>query len=210
MAIKPETETEFVGKINASNADYPQGSARDITTPGDATGTPWTAVLLNDIWGVLQKLLTIGGITPSGDPDTVLLSDYFDGLTTVVTRPTLTVATMTAIVGVKAGQVFNVAERSTGNGGGGVWVAVVTGTTEGVDEPNTFNIVVGVANNLISFVLREEYKVFSNQYGEMSGDITALLQQFALSTTPNKVISSGDIEIVSTVSFLAGEYSIEF
>ena len=172
MAIKPETE--FVGKINASDADYPQGSARDITAPSDGLGTPWKARLINDIWGFVQKLLAVAGITPSGSPDTVLLSDYFDGLMTVVTRPTLTVSTMTATAGVRAGNVFNAAERSTGNAGGGFWTAIATGTTPGVDLPNTFNIVIGVADPLISFVLKIEGVIKLKQLGlGNGGDDTA-------------------------------------
>lgn len=149
-------EDEHPGKVNAADANYPQGSNRDITSPGDGTGTPRTARGQNDIQGLLQKLLDVAGITPSGSPDTILASDYFDGLVTLLSRPALTIAVMTAITGVKAGNVFNVAERSTGNRGGGIWVAVVTGTTPLVDQPDTFGIVVGVADSLISFVRRVE------------------------------------------------------
>lgn len=78
MAIKPEAA--FPGKSVAGDADYPQGSAQDITTPGDATGTPWVAVLINDIWGLLQRLLSEASITPSGNADTVQASDYYDAL----------------------------------------------------------------------------------------------------------------------------------
>lgn len=167
MAIK--IETEFPGKSNAGDADYPQGSHRDITAPGDGLGTPRTARGQNDTQGLLQKLLDVASITPSGSPDTVLASDYFDGLMTVVSRPTLTVATMTAIVGVKAGQVFNVKEYSTGNGGGGFWTSITTGITAGVDLPNGIDIVVGVADALISFVLIK-FKV--NEFVARFGIIT--------------------------------------
>jgi len=162
MAIVPETE--FVGKINAADANYDLGSARDVVTDDDGTGTPWKARLINDIWGLNQKLLNVAGITPSGSPDTILASDYFDALMTLVSRPTLTVATMTALTGVRAGNVFNVAERSTDNGGGAIWVAITTGSTPGVDLPDTARIVVGVADPLISFVLRTGSKLFISQW----------------------------------------------
>lgn len=167
MAIIPENE--FIGKINAADANYDLGSARDVVSDGDGTGTPWKARLINDLWGFNQKLINVAGITPSGSPDTILASDYFDGLMTVVSRPTLTVSTMTAIVSVKPGQVFNVAERSAGKGGGAFWVSVVTGSTPDVDLPNLFDIVVGVADPLISFVLRKKERINVVEYGCLPG-----------------------------------------
>lgn len=81
MALK--IDTEFPGQSVAGDANYPQGSARNVTTPGDGTGTPLVARLLNDFFGFFQRLLDEAGITPSGDPDTVVNSDYFDALQTI-------------------------------------------------------------------------------------------------------------------------------
>lgn len=78
MAINPETQ--FVGKITASSVDYPYGEARDITTPGDGTGTPWLAVLLNDLFGLQQALLKAAGTVPSGSPDKVAASEYLEAI----------------------------------------------------------------------------------------------------------------------------------
>lgn len=78
MAINPETQ--YPGKIAPSSPDYPYGQARNITTPGDGTGTPWEAALVNDLFGLQQALLSKAGIVPSGDPDTVLTSQYFEAL----------------------------------------------------------------------------------------------------------------------------------
>lgn len=72
--------TQYPGKTNAPSADYPQGSAKNVVTPGDGTGTPWEQALVNDILGFLQALLLEGGITPSGSPDTAQASDYLNGL----------------------------------------------------------------------------------------------------------------------------------
>jgi hypothetical protein len=74
MAINPLLQ--FVGKIIGASGAYPWGQARDITTPGDGTGTPWLAVLLNDIFGFQQALLTQGNISPSNTPDTAITSQY--------------------------------------------------------------------------------------------------------------------------------------
>ncbi|ARB06263.1 hypothetical protein SppYZU01_26 [Shewanella phage SppYZU01] len=86
MAINPETQ--YPGKIAPSSADYPYGSARNVTVPGDGTGTPWEAAIVKDWMGFFQKILVEGGVVPSGAPDTVNASDYwnasFGRLATVV------------------------------------------------------------------------------------------------------------------------------
>lgn len=84
MAIVPEDE--FVGKIAPADAEYPYGKARNIVSAGDGTGTPWKANLVNDIWGFLQGLLVQGGVTPSGNPDTAIESDYVDAIKNIITK----------------------------------------------------------------------------------------------------------------------------
>lgn len=85
MAINPETQ--YPGKIAPSTPDYPYGAARNITVPGDGTGTPWEAALVNDLFGFQQALLDSANITPSGTPDKVSASQYLEALrkTTVQT-----------------------------------------------------------------------------------------------------------------------------
>jgi hypothetical protein len=78
MAIIPETR--YVGKITPASTDYPYGSARNITLPGDGTGTPWEAALVNDLFGFQQALLAGANITPSGDPDKVGASQYLEAV----------------------------------------------------------------------------------------------------------------------------------
>lgn len=82
MAIIPETA--FPGKITPSSASYPLGEARDVTTPGDGTGTPWKAILVNDIFGMQQAILAEAGITASGTAETAVASQYKDGLKVVL------------------------------------------------------------------------------------------------------------------------------
>ncbi len=86
MAIKPDVR--YPGKINAADSEYPLGSAKDIVTPGDGTGTPWEKNLVNDIWGFLQKLLAKGGITANNVPDTVLASQYYQSLIKIMGNTT--------------------------------------------------------------------------------------------------------------------------
>lgn len=90
MAINPESR--YPGQVNGSSGSYPLGSARNVSAPGADDGTPFEQAFVNDIWGMLQSLLAGAGITPSGSPDAVGASDYFDAMqalfgysTTVVT-----------------------------------------------------------------------------------------------------------------------------
>ena len=78
MAIIPNAL--YPGQTAGTSAQYPQGKARDITTPGDGTGTPFVASLVNDIWGFLQSLLDADSASPSGSPDEVGASQYFDAI----------------------------------------------------------------------------------------------------------------------------------
>jgi hypothetical protein len=78
MAINPSTE--FSGQINAPDANYTYGSARNDTVSGDRLGTPWVAALVNDIFGFQQALLKEAAIVPSGSPETQLVSQYLDAV----------------------------------------------------------------------------------------------------------------------------------
>lgn len=79
MAINPSTE--FVGKIdNSDPTGYPLGKARNVTAPGDGTGTPFVANLLNDLFGFQQALLTQAALTASGTPDAANASQYLEAL----------------------------------------------------------------------------------------------------------------------------------
>lgn len=78
MAIIPESQ--YPGKITPASAEYPYGQARNITLPGDGTGTPWEAALVNDLFGFQQALLTQASIVPTGDPEEVGASQYLEAL----------------------------------------------------------------------------------------------------------------------------------
>lgn len=89
MAIRPEDEYT---NATAADADYPEGSFKNETVAGLLDGTPFEKAWPNDIYGFLQKLLDVAGITPSGAPDTVLASDYYDSLIAIFyNRPFRTV-----------------------------------------------------------------------------------------------------------------------
>lgn len=83
MAIVPSDE--YPGQTNDPNADYPQGSARDVSVPGAGDGTPWRARVVNDLFGFQQGLLNEASLTPSGNPDTATASQYVEAVNTMIT-----------------------------------------------------------------------------------------------------------------------------
>jgi hypothetical protein len=132
MAINPETQ--FTGKITPSSPDYPYGEARNVATPGDGTGTPWLAVLVNDLFGWQQALLSEAGIVPSGNPDKVGASQYVQAITALVGKKFDTVAAMVADTGLRVGDnVGTLGYYAIGDGGGNYYtiVAAATGTDDG-------------------------------------------------------------------------------
>lgn len=78
MAINPASQ--YPGQITPASTDYPYGSARDVSSPGAGDGTPVQQAWVNDWFGFQQRVLQAAGITPSGNPDTAVASDVFDGL----------------------------------------------------------------------------------------------------------------------------------
>jgi hypothetical protein len=79
MAIDPSAE--YGAQVDTSDpTGYPQGQARNISSPGDGTGTPLERKWVSDVWGFEQALLAAAGITPSGTPDKVGASQYLEAL----------------------------------------------------------------------------------------------------------------------------------
>ena len=139
MALDPSTE--FPGQITAPSAAYPYGSARNVTSPGDNLGTPFTARLLNDVFGFQQALLDAAAITPSGDPDEVGSSQYLAALSAIIS------AALTAQLQslYPVGEVYITRRTGTPDTwlGFGTWVAHGAGKTiVGLDTGDTnFNSV---------------------------------------------------------------------
>lgn len=84
MAIS--VKDRYPTKIDTTDTAYPQGKARNITTPLDGTGTPWEKDLVNDIMGLQQAIYKEAGITPSGTPDTADVSQQLEGLKSITKR----------------------------------------------------------------------------------------------------------------------------
>lgn len=71
----------------AADADYPFGSGQNESVPGTSNdGTPLRASTFNDQQALFQGLLSRESITPTGTPDTVVVSQYRDGLGRMVAR----------------------------------------------------------------------------------------------------------------------------
>ena len=93
---------EYPGKTTVPNAQYPFGGARNVTTPGDGTGTPWEQAIVNDFVGFLQSALTDAGVTPSGAPDTATAPQYLESLKRAILTPVNGVQGIPSFVGKKA------------------------------------------------------------------------------------------------------------
>ena len=77
--------TQYPGQIEAPDANYPYGGAKNETVPSAFDGTPFEKAMLADIFGLQQGLLNASGIVPSGNSDTVLVSDQMQALIHLVT-----------------------------------------------------------------------------------------------------------------------------
>lgn len=78
MAIRPWDR--YGSKAGSPSPEYPLGSCINSTSSGAKDGTPGEKDWMNDIWGMLQVLLTKADIVASGSPDNVLTSQYLAAL----------------------------------------------------------------------------------------------------------------------------------
>ena len=82
MAVSPVAA--YPSNVDTSDpAGYPLGKARDVGPPGSGNGTPYTALLHNDVFGFQQALLAAAGLVPTGTPDKVGASQYLQALQTL-------------------------------------------------------------------------------------------------------------------------------
>lgn len=80
----------YPGKVGGVSSAYPYGEARNVTAPGDGTGTPWEGLLVNDIFGFQQASVSEAGITPSGSPETATASQHLESLRIITNMRTVT------------------------------------------------------------------------------------------------------------------------
>lgn len=125
MAINPAVK--YPTKTAGTDADYPYGIPRNVSAPGAGDGTPWEVDVVKDIFAFQQVLLTVAGVTPSGNADTVPESQYLESLGKVSGRA---VETTTAILTTDcrgAEWIESGGYAAQNDGGGALWRA--TGTT---------------------------------------------------------------------------------
>jgi hypothetical protein len=79
MALSDLSNT-YPSRANAPDGNYSRGSTRNDSTGTAADGTPYDELLLNDIWGAISAVIVAGGVSPSGNPDTDVVSDFYDAL----------------------------------------------------------------------------------------------------------------------------------
>lgn len=82
MAIRPNNE--YPGATTSPDSNYPYGGARNVSSPGDDTGTPWEEKLINDIFGFQQALLQEANITPNDNPETAAVSQYLGAIQSLI------------------------------------------------------------------------------------------------------------------------------
>lgn len=85
MTINPALS--FPTKTNAPDANYPYGSARNVSTPGDGTGLPLDQSWVNDFLGLQQQLLDDAGIVPSDVSDVVGACQTYQAMVNIMSPP---------------------------------------------------------------------------------------------------------------------------
>ena len=80
MALNPSSNSTMTGRVTAPTTEYPYGSAQNETSAGAGNGTPYFKERSDDLFGFQQALLGAASITPSGDADSAVTSQYLDAL----------------------------------------------------------------------------------------------------------------------------------
>ena len=75
-------EDEFVNHEPPS-AGLPGGGFKNESPVGAKNGTPLVKLWPDDIYGAIYAILAAGGISPSGDPDTAIVSDVLAALNNI-------------------------------------------------------------------------------------------------------------------------------
>lgn len=78
MALK--RNERYPGRYSNPTTDHPQGAFKNRTAPSAQDGSYLEQDWTNDWDGFFGRLLTVAGITPNGNVDTALSSQYYDAL----------------------------------------------------------------------------------------------------------------------------------
>lgn len=90
MALK-RNET-YPGRFENPTTSHPQGAFRNRSAPNAQDGSYLEQQWANDWDGFFGRLLTVAGITPNGDVDTALASQYYDALAAIFIAGTVPIS----------------------------------------------------------------------------------------------------------------------
>jgi len=212
---------KFDPRANPIDGNFPTGSIKNETVPGANDGTPLDADWGNDYVGADAALMAETGLTPSGDVDTVVVSDRLKALKTLPNfnssipymSETLQGDSGSAVndPDIKVGKIVITSENTAGDGGGAAYLTVLTSSV----TPNPFDIVVGIIDNNISFQLIYGPDLRSSQFGapglaDATPAITRLVE-FAKTLSSPSIIIDSDLAAADTLLFdVPDESTIKF
>lgn len=78
----------YPGRFSNPSSQYPQGAFKNRTAPGAQDGSYLEKDWANDLLGFLSRLLTVAAISPNGNVDTALSSQYFEALQKITLKRT--------------------------------------------------------------------------------------------------------------------------
>ena len=110
MAIKID-ETFPPLRYVPSSAEYPYGAIKPSTSPNLKDGSPLLAEAENDWQGFSDALLASVSLTPSGDPDTALVSQRLEAINTLISNAVLNVRELFDINPVAGGATLEVSKK---------------------------------------------------------------------------------------------------
>lgn len=202
MANNPSTLPGYNGQTKAPDANYPYGSARNDAAPGDLTGTPRIAAEINDIMGFQQALLNAAFIVPSGNPDTVLVSQYLEALNKVLqnSHDSLNPATLAIAIsenGFAVGDIFRTQETIASEGAAGFYKVILKGSTPGVDLPDGKLIVASTGNTLQAYVLNTDFGTQADWLGIITASDASPFVQVALDDFTPGGAGGGIVELTA-------------
>lgn len=165
MATNPELQ--YVGKIAPATPAYPYGGPRNITLPGDGTGTPWEAAFVSDLFALVQSALQVATEVPTNSPDEVGNNQTFKGFQAVAP----TIAGLIA-ANLTAGQKVSISGRLADGDGGASPYLIKTAAQAGLDGDviDGFGNVT-LANGNVAIVQVTSGVVRAEQYGMVEGDV---------------------------------------
>jgi hypothetical protein len=198
MSISPVAK--YPSRVSPADASYPYGSAKNSAIPGDGTGTPWEKDLVNDFFGFQQALLAEASISPSGVPDTALLSQYLQGIKTISGANYETVSDMVLAKNARVGDLISVADYESGRNSGVMFfvaVAAGTGTADG------FSFIDSSGTPSIQFKQNLPSVISVKKAGAVSGgvvDIGAVLQVMIDANEGQSILFDGQFLLDSAIT----------